>query len=73
MNLSAARFQNLTAPITFRMYIATPGGGQSVEFDNMFLNGTVTPIPEPSSLALASAAAAGWVVVRRRKRLACQL
>jgi hypothetical protein len=52
------------------MYIITPGTGQSVEFDNIFLNGTVAPIPEPSSLALAGLAAAGWVVARRRKRQA---
>lgn len=67
VDLSAARFQNLTGPITFRMYIFTPDGGQSVEYDNMVLNGTVTVIPEPGSLALVGAAASGWLVLRRRQ------
>jgi hypothetical protein len=51
------------------MYVFTPATGQSVEFDNMILNGTVTAIPEPGSLALAGIGAAGWLALRRRQRV----
>jgi hypothetical protein len=69
VNLNLPRFQNLTGPITFRMYVFTPGTGQSVEFDNMVLNGTVTAIPEPGSLALAGMGVAGWLALRRRQQV----
>jgi hypothetical protein len=63
--LTAARFQNLTSPIEFRMYISTPATGQSLDFDNIVLNGTVAPVPEPSSLALVGLAVTGWAARRR--------
>jgi hypothetical protein len=66
VDLSAARFQGLTSPVEFRMYISTPGTGQSLEFSNVTLNGTVAPVPEPTSLALVGAAAFGWAAARRR-------
>jgi hypothetical protein len=68
INLSAAAFQELTSPIEFRLSISTPGTGQSLEFDNVTLNGAVTPVPEPAALALAGAAAAGWLVRRRTRK-----
>jgi hypothetical protein len=49
------------------MYISTPATGQSLEFDNVNLNGTVTAVPEPGSLALVGVAGAGWAGWRRRR------
>jgi hypothetical protein len=68
VDLSAARFQGLTGPVEYRMYISTPGTGQSLEFSNVTLNGTVAPVPEPASLALAGAAVLGWAAGRRLAR-----
>jgi hypothetical protein len=67
VSLTAPQFQGLTSPVEFRMYISTPGTGQSLEFDNVTLNGTVAPVPEPAALLLAGAAAAGWAFRRIRE------
>jgi hypothetical protein len=40
IDLSGASFQGLSE-VTFRIYAYTPSGGQSVEFSNLTLNGTV--------------------------------
>jgi hypothetical protein len=63
--LTSAQFQGLTNPVEFRMYMSTPATGQSLEFDNVTLTGTVAPVPEPAGILLI--AAAGWMVRRRRK------
>ena len=39
VDLSGAAFQNVDGPITFRMYVYTPGAGASVEFENLVLSG----------------------------------
>jgi hypothetical protein len=64
--LTAAQFQGLTNPVEFRIYISTPATGQSLEFDNFTVTGTVTPVPEPAGILLI-AAGAGWWVRRRRR------
>lgn len=38
VDLSGAEFQNLTSPVTFRIYVYTPSSGSSLEFDNITLN-----------------------------------
>ena len=72
IDLTAAEFQGLSGPISFRFNVFAPGGGQTLEFDNIVLAGTVTAIPEPASVALlallGSVAAAGAVVCHRRRR-----
>jgi hypothetical protein len=66
VDLSGAMFQGLTGPLEFRMYVSTPGNGQSLEFDNVTFNGTVVAIPEPTcTLALAAAAGGLWRLRRR--------
>jgi hypothetical protein len=65
VDLSASQFQGLTGPVEFRMYISTPGNGQSLEFDNVSLNGSVLAVPEPTSLALVGLAVSGWALRRR--------
>src|SRR5262249_43499998 len=48
VDLSGAQFQGLINPVEFRMYVSTPTNGQSLEFDNVTLLGTVTAVPEPT-------------------------
>jgi hypothetical protein len=67
-DLTPARYQNLTTPITFRIYIASDAGGQSMDLDNIALTGTVIVVPEPTGvLALAVGAGALWTLRRRRR------
>jgi hypothetical protein len=40
VDLSGSKFQGLTE-ITLRIYIYVPGSGQSLEFDNITIKGTV--------------------------------
>jgi hypothetical protein len=42
---------NVTDSVTFRFYTQTPTASQGIAFDNITINGTVAPVPEPSSLA----------------------
>lgn len=63
--LSAAAFQNLIAPLTFRVYIYSTGTTATLEFDNITINGTV---PEPSTLMGLGVGAAGLLLQRRRVR-----
>jgi hypothetical protein len=64
VDLSGAAFQNVTTPTTFRFYVYSPAGGQSVDVDNITLNGTV---PEPASLGLIGLGAAGLLGRRARR------
>jgi hypothetical protein len=63
--LTGASFQDLTAPIEFRLYVYAPAAGNSVDWDNITLNGTV--VPEPAGLTALSLAATG-ILARRRRR-----
>ena len=68
VDLSGAQFQGLTNPVEFRMYLSTPATGQSLEFDNVTVNGTVIVVPEPAcTMSLAACVAAGWALRRRRR------
>lgn len=64
--LSAASFQGLTAATTFRLYVYSPSNTSTVEFDNLTLNGTTSPVPEPASAGAAIAMLGGLLVRRRR-------
>lgn len=64
IDLSAAKFQNLTTATTFRVYVYSPASGSTVEFDNVSLNGTIAP--EPATLALMGLG--GLALVRRRRK-----
>ncbi len=71
INLSGATYQNLTAPITFRIYDynpATSGGvGPDVGFNNLLLKGTVSAVPEPTTLAILGVGGLALLGLRRRQ------
>jgi hypothetical protein len=54
VDLSAAKFQNLTGPITFRLYFYTPSTTQSIEFDNVTLYGAVLASGPQPTVAITS-------------------
>jgi hypothetical protein len=61
------RLRGGLGPITFRIYIASDAAGQSMDFDNVTITGTVVAVPEPASvLALAAGLGALWTLRRRR-------
>lgn len=69
VDLSGPGFQNLTSAttLTFRFYSYAPSPGQSIDWDDFTLNGTVTVVPEPAS-GLLCAAALATAARRRRTR-----
>lgn len=64
VDLAGLQFQNVTEPITFKIYaFGVNNGSGSLFFDNFIVNGTL--IPEPSSLMLGLL---GLAPLLRRKR-----
>ena len=45
--------QNISDSVTFRFYIGTDTTSQNLGFDNLTVNGSIVPAPEPSVYALA--------------------
>jgi hypothetical protein len=66
VDLSGADYQNLTGTTTFRLYVSSSNNAGVARLDNVIINGTVLPVPEPSALALAGLGGM-LVTVRRRK------
>jgi hypothetical protein len=73
VDLSGTSFQNLTSSVNFRIYVYGPVSGSFLFFDNLTLNGAVSPVvtastPEPSSIValLSLAAIGGGAFVKRR-------
>ncbi len=66
VDLSAAEFQNLTAPVTFRIYLydSSNSATRYISIDNVTLNGTL--VPEPSTSGILALAAVLPLVRRRR-------
>lgn len=66
VDLTGSAYQNLSS-ITFRLYAYSPGSGQTIDFDNITVNGSV--VPEPSTTVLAALGAAAMVLRRKRARV----
>ncbi len=71
VSLSSASFQGLSTPITFRIYFTDDSNSPSLTrlsgVDNVVLNGDVTAVPEPSSVALLIGGGCLLVILRRRQ------
>ncbi len=68
ISLAGASFQNITAPITFRFYGFSSGGG-TYSINDFTFNATIAAsVPEPSTYAMLFAGAGLMVWVFRRKR-----
>ena len=67
ISLAAAAFQNLTAPIEFRIYIydGTTNANRGAAIDNI----TVTNVPEPTTYAMLLAGVSFVTVLRCRRRV----
>ncbi|KLU06860.1 hypothetical protein RISK_001174 [Rhodopirellula islandica] len=70
ISLADPKFQNITTYIDFRLYIQSDTSGESqlttYSLQEFAFNGSVTAIPEPSSMALLAIGGAG-LAWRRRK------
>ena len=44
VSLSFPVFQNITGPVTFYFAVDTPNGNDTIDFDDIILNGSVGPI-----------------------------
>lgn len=64
LDLSSSAYQHLNT-FTVRVYGYTPGTGQSLDLDDVTVNGAVSLVPEPALLAPLGLAAAAFL--RRRK------
>lgn len=67
IDLSASQYQNLST-ITFRIYLSDNSTSTSryVSLDDVTLEGTIAPIPEPSSSVLLFGTIGGMMLRRRR-------
>jgi len=66
ISLAAAAFQDRSS-ITFRVYSYAPAAGNSLDYDNIVVNGTIAPVPEPEIFAILSV---GAIALCGRRRLA---
>ena len=63
-------FANIADSVTFRIYIGTDTTSQNLGFDNLTVNGLVTPVPEPSSIAFLGLGGLSLLVASRRRHQA---
>jgi hypothetical protein len=62
---SLASLGPVTGTQYFRLYLQTPNAGQGLAFDDIVVNGTVTPVPEPGAPLLGLA---GLLILQNRRR-----
>lgn len=70
-SLTLSGLANITVPVALRVYVFAPGTGNTVEMDNLTLNGTVgrvplAEIPLPAASLAGTALLAGSLARRRR-------
>ncbi|MDF1738158.1 MAG: Ig-like domain-containing protein, partial [Verrucomicrobiales bacterium] len=58
IDLSGAEYQGLNGPVTFRVYVYSPTGGNTIEFDNFNLEGVVKSGSNEVTLTVNNAAPA---------------
>ena len=58
-------FSGVTSPVSFRFYNYAPAAGNSIDYDNIIVNGTLGVVPEPSSIALLLLGGASLCFCRR--------
>lgn len=72
IDLSDASFQNITSPVNFRLYIqssdSSANPSSTYSLDSFAFNGTVTAVPEPSSVAFLAIGGAGLAWRRRKSK-----
>jgi len=61
-------FQNISDSVTFRFYLRTPTSSQNLGFDNLTVNGSVIPAPEPSSIAFLGLGGLALLAANRHRR-----
>lgn len=68
IDLSGPAFQNIpdSTGLTFRFYSFAPAAGQSVDYDNITLEGTIAT-PEPTSIGLLAFAGSALLGFKRRR------
>jgi len=73
-NVAGSQYQNLTTPVTFRIYLydtgsgAAPDSSQSISrFDNVQVSGNVSAVPEPDTCLLGLVGGALVLSVRRKR------
>lgn len=70
IDLSGAAFQNLTTPVTFRIYgFGASAATGTYSINDFTFNGTVVSVPEPASYAMCIGGVGMMFALIRRKRL----
>jgi hypothetical protein len=71
IDLSGIEFDNITSSVTFRIYgfkLNNGDGSDILRLDNIYVNGSASPVPEPSSFALLAGGLAFASIMLKRRR-----
>ena len=69
--LTGSAYDNVTGQVEFRIYLSDGGSNNAaplIKIDDVILNGTTAPIPEPSTYAMMGLGAAMLVGIQRFRR-----
>lgn len=78
VSFSGSQFLNITAPVTIKLIEApgtpsTSNNGNPWKIDNVSLNGSLAPVPEPAAYGVATLAVLGLLTWRSRSRPASKV